>query len=102
MKSILVTMIISLLLLKPNGEEQKPVEDYSSIEYRGREYKVEEWRLPSGSQIIPVRGWYINGYHIVPEEDILDNLEFDYTTVLKRRCQEKMFETNQNGGNRSD
>ena len=38
---------------------------------------------------------------VFEEEEILDNLEFDYTTVLKRRCQEKMFETNQTGENRS-
>ena len=24
--------------------------------------------MPPGSQIIPVRGWYINGYHIIPKE----------------------------------
>ena len=101
MKSILVTMIISLLLLKPNGGESKPVEDYSGFTYRGQEYALEDLGFLPGSQIKPVRGWYINGYHIIPEEDILDNLEFDYTTVLKRRCQEKIFGMNQTGENRS-
>ncbi len=68
MKSILVTMLISLLLLKPNGGGQKPVENYSSVQYKGREYKVEEWGMPPGSQIKPVHGFYINGYHIIPKE----------------------------------
>ncbi len=68
MKSILVTMIISLLLLKPNGGEPEPVEDYSGFTYRGQEYKLEDLGFLPGSQIIPVRGWYINGYHIIPKE----------------------------------
>ncbi len=68
MKSILITIILSMLLLKPNGGETKPVEDYSSVQYKGREYKVEEWGMPPGSQIIPVHGFYINGYHIIPKK----------------------------------
>ena len=68
MKSILVTMLISLLLLKPNGGETKPVEDYSCFTYRGQEYTLEDLGFLPGSQIIPVHGFYINGYHIVPKE----------------------------------
>lgn len=69
MNNVLVTMMIAILLLKAKGVEPQASEHlYSSFTYYGQEYTVEELELPSGSQVKPIQGWYINGYHMIPKE----------------------------------
>lgn len=69
MKNILITIMITLLICNDHGGE--PLSQESNpykLNFMGEEYTIEELGLPSGSRIIPIQGWYINGYQITPKE----------------------------------
>lgn len=69
MKNILITIMITLLICNDHGGE--PLSQESNpykLNFMGEEYTVEELGLPSGSQVKPIQGWYINGYQITPKE----------------------------------
>lgn len=69
MRNIFLIIIISILLSNYKEGESKISEDsYSRFTYSGREYTLEEVGLPQGTQVKPIRGWYINGFHIIPKE----------------------------------
>lgn len=69
MRNLFLTMMIAMMLWNANGENHEAApKDYSRFTLGKNEFTVEEAGLPSGSQVKPIRGWYINGLHIVPKE----------------------------------
>lgn len=69
MNTFFVTVMVAMMLW--NGRNTVTLaqkETQSTFHFQGREYTMEELGLPSGSRIKPIRGWYINGYHLIPKE----------------------------------
>lgn len=69
MKSILVTLMIVMSFWNANVEKSE-VKNSEPFKFRSGtyEYTPEELGFLPGTEVKPIRGWYINGYQITPKE----------------------------------
>ncbi len=67
MNNIFLLFLVAVSLWNAPAKETLSHDD-SYIIYYGEKFTVEGMGLPNGTRMKEIRGWYINGYHIIPKE----------------------------------